>query len=89
MRRWRFGFRFGLRFDDLWSSWCRRGHVASHGFNVVGGSESVLSLESDQSPVWIRRVIDVQYGIFRERQLLVRLARVIVEGFGFVEGSGL
>lgn len=57
--------------------------------NVVGRDESVVGFESDQNPIGIRRVEDVENGIFGERELLVSLPSVFVECTSMAKGPGL
>ena len=57
--------------------------------DVIGGGEAVVAVEADQGPVWIRRVIDIQHGIFVKGEFLVGLSSVVVEGPSLVDGRGL
>jgi hypothetical protein len=57
--------------------------------NVIRRSKAVAGALADQRPVWVGGVVDVENGVFLERELFVGLAVVVVESSGLRDGRGL
>lgn len=57
--------------------------------DIVGWNESKFTVDTCKYPVWVGSIEYLEYGIFGERQLLVGLSRVFVDGTGIAQGRTL
>lgn len=53
--------------------------------DVVRRRKTILPVEPDQYPIRVRCIEDLQLGILLERELLVRLSRVVEQRASFVD----